>query len=68
MSEGILVTLPTSRRQERWLSKRQIAEHYGRSPRWIELRMREGLPSRMIGGRRAFQLSAVDEWLDRRFG
>ncbi len=49
--------------RERFLSKRQIAEHSGFTPRWVELQMRKGLPSRLIGGRRRFLLSEVDEWL-----
>jgi predicted DNA-binding transcriptional regulator AlpA len=53
--------------REPWLSKRQVANHYGRSTRWVELRMREGLPSRLIGGRRGFRLSEVDEWIKERF-
>jgi len=52
---------------EPWLSKQQVADHYGRSTRWIELWMREGLPSRMLGGRRAFLLSIVDAWMEARY-
>jgi len=52
---------------EPWLSKQQVAGHYGRSTRWIELRMREGLPSRMLGGRRAYRLSTVDAWMEARY-
>ena len=28
---------------------------------------REGLPSRMIGGRRSYRLSEVDAWVQERF-
>jgi predicted DNA-binding transcriptional regulator AlpA len=64
-----VVVLPVRRgaRSEPWLSKRQIAAHYGRSTRWIELRVREGLPSRMLGGKRAFRLSEVDTWISARY-
>jgi hypothetical protein len=48
---------------EPWLTKRQLADHYGFSTRWIELRMQEGMPSRMIGGRRRFRLSETENWL-----
>jgi predicted DNA-binding transcriptional regulator AlpA len=51
---------------EPWLSKRQIADYLGRSTRWVELRVREGLPSKMIGGRRGFRLSEVEAWIDGR--
>lgn len=48
---------------EPWLSKRQIAAHFGRTTRWVELRVREGMPSRMNGGRRGFRLSEVENWM-----
>lgn len=48
---------------ERWLTKRQIAEHFGFTTRWVELRMREGLPSIRIGNRRRYRLSQVEAWL-----
>jgi hypothetical protein len=54
---------PRWRASEPWLSKRQVADHFGRSTRWVELRVREGLPSRMIGGRRGFRLSEVESWV-----
>lgn len=48
------------------LSKRQLAAHLGRSERWVELRVREGMPSvdptARYGGRR-FDLAAVEGWL-----
>jgi predicted DNA-binding transcriptional regulator AlpA len=53
---------------EPWVSKAQVAAHFGRSKRWVELMARKGLPSRMIGGRRAYRLSEVDAWLAETFG
>jgi predicted DNA-binding transcriptional regulator AlpA len=67
VSAGRLIAFQRTAATEPWLSKRQIAGHYGRSTRWIELRMREGLPSRMLGGRRAFRLSTVDAWMEARY-
>jgi predicted DNA-binding transcriptional regulator AlpA len=64
---GTILGFPSRIRAEPWLSKRQIADYFGRSTRWVELRVREGLPSKMIGGRRGFQLSEVEAWLDRRY-
>lgn len=61
-----VIAFPASAVREPWLSKRQIADYFGRSTRWVELRVREGLPSKMIGGRRGFRLSEVEAWLDRR--
>jgi hypothetical protein len=45
---------------ERWLSKSEIAAHYGYSTRWVERQIRSGLPSLMMGGRRRFLLSECD--------
>jgi hypothetical protein len=67
VSRGRLLAFPRAAAAEPWLNKGQIARHYGRSTRWIELRMREGLPSRMLGGRRAFQLSAVEAWMEAKY-
>jgi hypothetical protein len=63
---GSVVVFPRAAIREPWLSKRQIADYFGRSTRWVELRVREGLPSKMIGGRRGFRLSEVEAWIDRR--
>jgi predicted DNA-binding transcriptional regulator AlpA len=64
---GKLVVLPGAGRFEPWVSKAQVASYLGRSKRWIELMAREGMPSRMIGGRRAYRLSEVDAWIVERF-
>lgn len=45
------------------IDKRQLASHYGFSVRWVESQVAKGMPSRMIGGRRRFDLAAVDRWL-----
>jgi len=45
------------------LTKEQVARHYGMSSRWVEYQLVKGMPSRMIGGRRRFELAAVDAWL-----
>lgn len=68
MTSSRVVALRRGESTEPWISKRAVAQHYGRSTRWIELQMREGLPSRMLGGRRAFRLSEVEAWMGRRFG
>lgn len=51
---------------EPWLTKAQIAEHLGFSTRWVELRVREGLPCRRMGGRLRFRRSAAERWLEER--
>ena len=48
---------------EPWLSKRQLAAYFGFSTRWVELRVREGMPSEVISGRRRFRVSECEEWL-----
>jgi hypothetical protein len=63
-----IVPFPAWRAAEPWLSKRQIASYLARSTRWVELKVRAGMPSRMIGGRRAYRVSEVDGWLGERFG
>jgi predicted DNA-binding transcriptional regulator AlpA len=53
-------------RFEPWVTKAQVAEYLGRSTRWVELKARDGLPSQMIGGRRAYRLSEVEAWIAER--
>ena len=47
------------------LSKRQLASHpeIRRSIRWVEMRVKEGMPSQLDGNRRMFRLSEVKSWL-----
>jgi predicted DNA-binding transcriptional regulator AlpA len=67
MSAEVIV-LDRHARFEPWVGKAQVAAYLGRSRRWVELMAREGLPSRMIGGRRAYRLSEVEAWVAERFG
>lgn len=48
------------------LTKQQLAQHLGRSPRWIEMRVNDGMPSENLDrhGRRLFNLHAVEDWLN----
>ena len=64
---GTVIRLPSAPR--RLLTKRQLAAELGRSTRWIELRMREGLPVLPRGTpaeHTRFDLEAVRSWLDTR--
>lgn len=46
------------------LTKKQVAQVLGRSERWIELRVAEGMPAATDPrGRRIFDLSEVRAWL-----
>ena len=51
---GRLIRMPLRLGSEPWVSKRQIAAHFGFSTRWVELRVREGMPS-LFGGHRRFE-------------
>lgn len=59
---GELIFLPG----DPWIGKAQFARHLGMSTRWVEQRMREGMPSRMLAGRRQFKVSACEDWLRER--
>ncbi len=51
---------------EHLLTKQQLAQHLGRSTRWIEMRVREGMPSQEPTKRypmRRFRLGDVENWL-----
>ena len=60
---GEVIRMPLRPGSEPWLSKRQIADHFGYSTRWVELRVKDGMPSQMIGGHRRFRLSECEQWL-----
>lgn len=48
---------------ERWVSLDDYAAYHGLSKRWVELRVAEGMPSRLTGGRRRVRISVADRWL-----
>jgi hypothetical protein len=60
------VTFP-SRGHEPWLNKQQVAQHLGRSPRWVEIAMKDrGLPWHPPApgsNRRRFLLSEIERWM-----
>ena len=60
---GTLIRMPHRHGAEPWRSKRQIAAHFGFATRWVEMRVREGMPSVMIGGHRRFLASECEVWL-----
>lgn len=47
-----------------WLTKGELAAVIGRSPRWLELRLRAGLPSEIRDERRVHHLGGALEWLE----
>jgi predicted DNA-binding transcriptional regulator AlpA len=60
---GQLRRLPGRAGIEPWLNKKQLAAHLSFSARWVELRVRDGMPHRRIGNRLRFRVSEVEEWL-----
>jgi phage terminase Nu1 subunit (DNA packaging protein) len=60
---GRLIPFPRRNDWEPWVPKLQTASHYGVSTKTVERWVKRGCPSRMIGNRRHFRLSAVDEFL-----
>jgi hypothetical protein len=52
------------RGREPWCTKQELADHLGFSVRWVELRVRDGMPARRMGRRLRFQVGAVEAWLD----
>ncbi len=63
---GAVLPFPRRAGFEPWLSKKQVAAHYGYSTRWVELRMRDGMPSHVRGGHRKFVLSEIEAWFEGR--
>jgi hypothetical protein len=64
-AEGNLVVVDFGR-SDAEMSKKQLARALGRSTRWVEMRVSEGMPSTMALGRRMFQLSECRSWLNGR--
>jgi hypothetical protein len=50
-------------RRDPWLSKRQLASEWGCSVRYVEARLSDGMPSRLVAGKRQFQRSVVEAWM-----
>lgn len=48
---------------EPWLTKQELARYLGFSLRWVELRVREGMPCERFGSRLRFQRTEVEQWL-----
>lgn len=64
-----LVQFPGARRSSRPLSKKQLATELGRSSRWINLRMTEGMPVLPRASEQEparFDLGQVNAWLEER--
>jgi hypothetical protein len=62
-----VIQMPLRPGVEPWLSKRQLAGHLNYSVRWVELRVREGMPCERWGNRLRFKVSDVEPWLKARY-
>lgn len=68
MSDPQIIHLDVERARRRpepepWLRKAGIAKHLGFSTRWVEMRLRDGMPSELWGGERRFRVTDVEAWL-----
>ena len=52
---------------ERWLTKRELADHLRVTPRWIELQQHLGLPVLRLGTVNRYRLSEVEAWFRRQY-
>lgn len=50
-------------RPEGWVTKKQLADHFQFTTRWVELRVREGLPHAQFGSQKRFRVSECESWL-----
>lgn len=57
--------IPFPTRFDPWIGKRDLAKRLGRSMRWVEMRVKEGMPSdRLANGRLRFKFNECMTWLD----
>jgi hypothetical protein len=50
---------------EPWLTLAELAAHLKVSERWLKYRIKEGMPSALIGNRRKFRASETERWLEK---
>jgi hypothetical protein len=60
---GVVVQFPSHRARPVEVDKRTLAHVLGRSVRWINYRVAEGMPSRLTDRGRMFLVPEVREWL-----
>jgi excisionase family DNA binding protein len=67
---GDVIRFPQHRGQaERWLNKRQAANHLGVSVSWVEKRAADSkLPFYRVGGLNLYKASELDEWVKSQAG
>lgn len=50
---------------EPWMTKQQLARHLSMSVRWIEQRVKDGMPMVRFGSRPRFRASEVEQWISK---
>ena len=60
---GVVVEIDFGRTAPITLSKKELALRLRRSTRWVEMRVRDGMPSHMDGIRRKYSPGVVETWL-----
>jgi hypothetical protein len=53
--------------RERWVTKRQLADHLQVTRRWIESQQPLGLPYLRMGGMNRYIVSEVETWIRERY-
>jgi len=48
---------------ERWLTTQEVADYFGFSTKWVQRRVKEGMPHARLGGRLRFKVTLVEAWL-----
>jgi len=51
---------------ERWITTQELADHLGFSTKWVQRRVKEGMPHARMGSRHRFKISVVETWLRER--
>lgn len=63
MASSLGEVLYLSDYREPWVSKKQLAQELNVTTRYLEYRQSEGMPSRLMAGRRQYRRSVVEGWL-----
>jgi len=48
---------------EPWLTTQQLADHLGFSTKWVQRKVKDGMPSERFGSRLRFKATVVEAWL-----
>jgi excisionase family DNA binding protein len=48
---------------EPWLTTQQLADHLGFSTKWVQRKVKDGMPHSKFGARNRFKATLVEQWL-----